>query len=299
MDIVTHAMMGTVLAGPLLPAAPLTASCFILGSVLPDLDSISRCFGKLAFLRCHQTYTHGLPAIVAVGVAAYLLIPREFQEPWAPLALVAGLLLHVGLDLTNTYGTAILSPFSSRRFCVEWLFFIDAVVVTASSAALCVQWLPLGLKDHAAWITTAAYAVFLSGYWILRMALHRRARHLAPASTLSLIPSSLVPWRSFGCAKCSGGVMTFRLNALNGNVDRRQSHTVHDQTYDTILNTLPEFRLMRQLSPAYHVTSAKPLADCMTLICRDLRVRNFGGRFGELVVVVDGNGKILSRRFYV
>ena len=135
MDIVTHALMGAVIAGPALATAPLTASCFIMGSVLPDLDAFSRCFGKQAFLRWHQTYTHGVPVIALAGIVTWMLIPRWTGEPLAALALAAGMALHVGLDLSNTYGTAALSPLSARRWCMEWVFFVDGAVVVLSVVA--------------------------------------------------------------------------------------------------------------------------------------------------------------------
>src|SRR5690348_820648 len=120
MDIVTHALMGLALAGPLLPAAPVTAACFVVGAVLPDVDALARCLGKGAFLRLHQTYTHGVPFAGVAALTAWLVIPSGFGEPFAPVALAAGIVLHAALDVTNTYGTAVFAPFSRRRFCTEW-----------------------------------------------------------------------------------------------------------------------------------------------------------------------------------
>ena len=51
MDIVTHAMMGAITASTLAEDQPEAAAAFLLGSVLPDLDAPSRCFGKRALLR--------------------------------------------------------------------------------------------------------------------------------------------------------------------------------------------------------------------------------------------------------
>lgn len=299
MDIATHAMMGAVLAGPLLATRPLTGACFVLGSVLPDLDALSRCFGKQAFLRWHQSYTHGLPVILLAGLLAWLFIPEGLGEPWAPLALVAGLLLHVGLDVTNTYGTAVLSPLSSRRFCAEWVFFIDAFVVTASAAAILIQWLPLAKSSGGIWLVAAVYALLLASYWLAKTALHARARHLATPDTLSLIPSSLVPWLYYGCAELEGGIRVFRISALSGHIDQEQDCPVHDAAYADVLSHLPEFQIMRQLSPAYRITDATAVAEGTRLTCRDLRTRNFGGRFGQLVAVMSSEGQILTRRFYV
>jgi hypothetical protein len=91
--------------------------------VAPDLDVLSRLFGKRAFLAAHQTWSHALPLIAAAGAAAYLLLDHR---PAVPLALVAGMSLHALLDWTNTYGITLWLPFTRRRFCAEWVFFIDA-----------------------------------------------------------------------------------------------------------------------------------------------------------------------------
>ncbi len=134
MDVVTHAMSGLVLAAPIAPHAPVTASAFLLGTVLPDLDALSRLFGRTAFLRWHQTWTHSLPAALAAGLLAWgVFAASGLAEAWAAPALVAGLLLHVLLDLTNTYGLTPLAPFSRRRTSLNWVFFVDAPVATVSA----------------------------------------------------------------------------------------------------------------------------------------------------------------------
>ncbi|MCZ6793580.1 MAG: metal-dependent hydrolase [Planctomycetota bacterium] len=122
MDIVTHTLAGAVVASPLLGSAPLTATCIVFGSVLPDLDSLSRCFGKVAVLRWHQTYSHSLAAVAVVTALAWpALGTLGAAEPMAPpLALGGAVLVHILLDVSNTYGVALLAPFSRRRYCVEF-----------------------------------------------------------------------------------------------------------------------------------------------------------------------------------
>ncbi len=55
MDVVTHALIGLIGASPFAVSHPVAASCFALGAVAPDLDALSRLFGKRAFMRAHQT----------------------------------------------------------------------------------------------------------------------------------------------------------------------------------------------------------------------------------------------------
>ena len=73
MDVVTHTVAGAIIASPMFSTSPLTAGCFVLGSVLPDADSLGRVFGKAPFIRWHQTYTHSLPVIVVLTMLIWPL----------------------------------------------------------------------------------------------------------------------------------------------------------------------------------------------------------------------------------
>lgn len=133
MDVVTHGLMGIIVASPFLAEHPLPAACFMMGSVLPDLDAFSRVMGKRRFLQVHQTYSHALPVIAIVGAVFWaVLAATGTSSPRAAAALALGMIFHSLFDVTNTYGIRLLAPFSSRRFCTEWVFFIDSVVVAAT-----------------------------------------------------------------------------------------------------------------------------------------------------------------------
>ena len=300
MDVVTHAMIGLVLASPVAPTHPEAAAAFMLGSVLPDLDATSRIFGKRAFLHAHQTYTHSTPIIVAIGVAAAAaLTAADIRAPYAPLALALGMLLHSFMDVTNTYGITVLAPFSHRRSSLDWVFFIDAFVLAVSvPAAGYVGWVWSQGRD-VAWLLPGAYAVALSVYWPVKAVLHRRAKRLSPTGTVSLVPSALLPWEFLGTAEEGAVVRLFRLDARTGEVTDDGGQEILDDAWSPVLEQRPEYRLMRSLSPAYHVVEAAARPDGTELLCKDLRTRNFGGRFGELRVLVAPDGAVLRTDFNV
>ena len=75
MNIITHALSGVVIAAPLFPERPLTATCVVLGSVLPDIDVVMRVFGKVSFLRWHQTFTHSVPVILPQTACLWMNLP--------------------------------------------------------------------------------------------------------------------------------------------------------------------------------------------------------------------------------
>jgi membrane-bound metal-dependent hydrolase YbcI (DUF457 family) len=299
MDIVTHTVAGVVIAGPIFSTSPLTAGCFILGSVLPDIDSLSRIFGKVPFIRWHQTYTHSLPVIIVLTMLIWPL-PKwlGIDEAWAPVAIGVGMLLHALMDATNTYGVALLTPLSRKRVCTEWIFFIDGAMIAVSSGFLIVI---LVRRLHGQWVQPSLalmYGSFLAVYWLLRWLVHRRAVRLAPAGTLSMIPSAIVPWRFFACRTQADIVQVFEFSAIHGTTTIPKSWQTYDIKYEGWLTHVVEYRLMRELSPGYHAVEVAEDQETTKIVCRDLRIRNFGGKFGRLELAFTSDGKIVGKMFY-
>lgn len=299
MDIVTHGMMGTIVAAPFFAAYPEAAAAFMFGSVAPDLDAFSRVFGRRAFLKSHQTYSHAFPVIVAIGLVA--LAAREVGgvwAPWAPLGLALGMAFHTTLDWTNTYGITLFAPFSKKRFCTEWVFFIDSVVLVACAAALSGM-AASSSGGEVGFVPSAAFVVSMALYWPIKIALRRRAWARCPEGTLSLLPSALVPWRYYGCSRQGTEIVAFTVDALSGAVSDEQRLSILDSDYEQTLEAVAEFQAMRELSPAYHLIETTETAEGVSLVCRDLRTRNFSTRFGQLDVDLDAGGKVCRLEFHV
>jgi len=266
-------MSGFVLAAPFLESHPAAAGTFLLATVAPDLDALSRLFGKRAFLRAHQTWSHSLLVIAVLALLVYLLpgVPANVA-----VALGAGMAFHALLDWTNTYGITLWMPLSRRRFSADAVFFIDSVVVALSAVATLVAVL---LWPTPGWIAVL-YAALLVAYIALKLVLRRRALARCGGAPTSLLPSAWSPFRWFGCERRSRDVRLFR---MNGSITDQGTVSALD---DEAVRDLPEFRIMRELSPLFVVTER----DGDMLTCRDLRTRNFGARFGTLRVRVGPDG---------
>jgi membrane-bound metal-dependent hydrolase YbcI (DUF457 family) len=297
-DILTHAGIGLIAASPFLADRPELALGIAAGSVLPDLDALSRLVNRRAFLQAHQTSTHALPvqaavAVLAGGLATYV----GWNGVEIGGGLLAGLVGHSLLDLTNTFGVALFVPFSWRRFCLEWVFFIDATVLATMGLTLALV-LPIWFGNaEISGAYTAAFFIFLCGYILGKGVLRRRAGRFTPEAK-SLAPSALVPWRFFGTRPAPDGMILFRVNALTGVQSPVAKVPVFDEAFAPILDGLPEFRVMREASPEYHVVSALSDGHGTRLLCRDLRIRNFGTRFGDLEVWLDEQRQIIRSRFH-
>jgi membrane-bound metal-dependent hydrolase YbcI (DUF457 family) len=126
---------------------------------------------------------------LAVGVVAGLL---GWNGVGLGGGLLAGLIGHSLLDLSNTFGVAWLTPLSPRRFCLEWVFFIDVVVLAAMALTLGLV-IPMWFhQERVPAFYAGSFFAFLVAYFLGKGVLRQRAGRLSPGAK-SLVPSALVP----------------------------------------------------------------------------------------------------------
>ena len=144
MDIVTHGLVGVlaVRAFRSRTSWPVVAAA-VGGALAPDLDGVAGLWDPMAPITVHRTMTHsligGLP--LAAGVAA-VTKPWGHTPSFPVLAGFAylGVLSHIGLDLLNPFGTAVLWPFASHRFGLGWLYVLDPAMTGLVALALVLSW---------------------------------------------------------------------------------------------------------------------------------------------------------------
>lgn len=294
MDILTHAAIGIIAAGAFIET-PELALGILAGSVAPDLDVLSRLFGKRAMLHCHQTASH---SVFTLTLVAGLLAVTPLGTA-AAVGFLAGGLLHVLMDYTNTLGVTLLWPVNKRRMQVGWVFFIDAWVmaVTLSGAVLTV--FSIIVSSHSSWDIALVVVIMLGAYWFWKRWLLTKAKSLANAGSVSIIPSAFLPWQFYVCSKLEDQVSVTLLNVFSGAEKSVSATTIFDAEENIILTSLPEWRLMRELSPAYHAVSRAPSSTGRIISCRDLRIRNFKSTYGDLDVHVDATGAVIKTVFHV
>jgi membrane-bound metal-dependent hydrolase YbcI (DUF457 family) len=297
MDIVTHAGIGLIAALPFANSRPELALGIVAGSVLPDLDALSRFFGKRAFMRMHQTWSHALPVQLVVSVLAGAAAHRlGFASLLFGVGLFLGMMAHSLLDLSNTLGVTLFAPFSRKRICLAWVFFIDAFVLAATVTVASWMLWEFYRKGDAPPLLAAAFFGAMVFYFGAKGLLHRRA---AQFGTVSLVPSALCPWQFLATEERDGNSYLFSVNAITRSRKILNSQPMLDGFYLEQLSTIPEFRMMRDLSPAYHVIRSEPDATGERLLCRDLRTRNFNTTFGDLEVKLDANKRVVGIEFHV
>ena len=146
LDPVTHIVAGLCVARSLPAAArgPDTAVAVLAASLLPDIDVLwSLSDPATAALNRHML-THSLVglALLSAGFGALASLLSRRLSLMAFVMLVAlAVLIHLGLDVINSFGIALLYPWSSFRFELPLVFILDPVLTGLLLGALLVSFM--------------------------------------------------------------------------------------------------------------------------------------------------------------
>lgn len=201
-------------------------------------------------------------------------------------------------DLTITYGIRIIAPFSGRRVCFEWTFFIDSVIILMTTAALVPAVLTLRFEHDAYPAASGMFVLALMVYFVVKWWLRRRAGTMAN-NAVSVIPSALIPLMFFVCEQSGDSVTSSQVNVLTKKTNRLTSHTIYDEESAERLAVIPEYQAMKSLGPAYHVIERREDSDGTHILCRDMRIVNFDTTFGMLDVTFGTDDKPVSVHLHV
>lgn len=146
MDNICHTLVGVAASrAGLNTKTALATSTLAISANLPDIDVLAFATSVPA-VAIRRGITHGVvaQALLPLGFAAVMYAigrrrNRDVSLGWLMVLSYFGVLSHVFLDLLNSYGVRLLSPFSNRWFYGDALFIIDPWL-----------WLMLGAGTFAA-----------------------------------------------------------------------------------------------------------------------------------------------------
>ncbi|MGE5701707.1 MAG: metal-dependent hydrolase [Clostridia bacterium] len=183
MDTGSHLLLGVSLAGlayvdPAVAQHPEIAQAVLagtlIGSVAPDFDTVVRLKGYSTYIRHHRGVSHSIPALFLwpVVIVLPLVWINGLSGAWLPLYLwtFAAVVLHVLLDMLNSYGVQSLRPFSKRWVHLDILAIFEPFLFLLHLAGV-VAWLGFSLEPQA--LFPGVYAISLV-YILIRTIQHRR-----------------------------------------------------------------------------------------------------------------------------
>ncbi len=148
MEPVTHMLTGACISrSGMNRTTGLATLTMVIAAEIPDADFIWVLRGRLAYFAHHRGITHTLlasPLMAAVAVAAafafHRVWPRDARNPprWGRLFFYAwlGVLSHILLDFTNSYGIRPFAPFFPRWFSWDIVYIVEPLFLIVLLAGL-------------------------------------------------------------------------------------------------------------------------------------------------------------------
>jgi inner membrane protein len=155
MDNVTHTLVGALLGETVARRIPrslpldtrrrLFVPTLAIGSNLPDIDLLYTTVGqgKLEYLLHHRGHTHTIIGAIVLALGLWLLhecwwrrrqhVPTPVERRALIASSMAGPLLHLALDGTNSYGVHPFWPFDNRWRYGDAVFIVEPLFWAASA----------------------------------------------------------------------------------------------------------------------------------------------------------------------
>lgn len=127
MDPITHSLTGATIFN-LGFRRKLAMWVLIFSSLAPDFDYITRFWGMDMFLRYHRGITHGILFLFLVPPIIALIFGLRKGFLYYYFLAFLGYAAHLFMDLTNQYGTRILSPLDWEQYSLDLTFIIDPYI---------------------------------------------------------------------------------------------------------------------------------------------------------------------------
>lgn len=137
MDNLCHSLIGMAMSrAGLHKRTALATSTLVIANNLPDIDVGVFATNTLA-MSFRRGWTHGVlaQATLPIALTGAMLLYDKYRKKKSPdhvvrpgqilLLSYLGVLLHVFMDFTNSYGVRLLMPFSGRWFYGDALFIVD------------------------------------------------------------------------------------------------------------------------------------------------------------------------------
>jgi inner membrane protein len=295
---------------------PRATLLLVISANIPDIDFVAIARGPLFYFEQHRGITHSIAAAPVMAFLSVLLVcaiartMRGWAVAWG-LALI-GVASHLLLDLTNTYGIRLLSPFSSQWLHLDLINLFDLIVW----AVLLLAWVgpllgrlvsgEIGAKPG----TGRGLAIFALSFFLVydfgRFLWHQRAIEILnsriyqdgpPIRAAAFPDAGVSPLVWTGWIERPEFVMHFTVNVLKE----------FDPTAGAIIFTpapSPAIEAARQAHPVkvflrfaqYPLWSVKPVDDPEG--ARDVEVTDWRFPFGAQALV-DPSNRVISSSFHI
>ncbi len=293
MDPVTHSLAGVTIAN-LGFKRKAAMWVLLLSSIAPDFDYITRLWGADVFLRYHRGITHGILALFVVPIIIGLIFGyRKGFFYYSSLAFF-GYAAHLFMDLTNQYGTRILSPLDWEQFSLDLIFIIDPYITLGLllSVILC------KLNKRRAAVIALVTLFFLVAYAGGRDYLHDKTKDFLKdeieANTYKMCPMPNDFLRWWFIAQSGDEIKVGFADLFTKRVCVQETYRITHK--DPFIDRSKETRVVKNFLyfAMYPYAEVRREGGTITVIWRELSYSFMAGDHFVAKVVFDKEGKIVS-----
>lgn len=296
MDPITHGLAGATIAN-LGFKQKAVIWVLLLSSIAPDFDYITRFWGADIFLRYHRGITHGILALLIVPIVIGLIFGYRKGFLYYFFIAFLGYAAHLFMDLTNQYGTRILSPIDWQQYSLDLMFIIDPYITIGLllSVILC------RFNPKRA-ITIALIAIFLFiAYTGGRYYLHGKTRDFlkekvdANSYKICPLPNDFLRW--WFITRSGDEIKVGFADLFTQRICVQEEYKVTNR--DPYIERSAETRVVKNFLYFAKYPNAEVKRDTgkTTVVWRDLAYSFMAGEHFVAKVVFDREDKILNSYF--
>ena len=205
MDTITHGLAGYAVAktGLAKDTGRWGVIAGVAASLFPDIDGLFASFYGTEFtLKYHRGLTNSIFLMVPISLLfAWLFVKISGKKRFQTFFLIwlVEILVHTFLDLITSFGTMILTPLSSYRFALDWVFIIDLFLtgIFLIFSILIILWRSRSkILARISVALAAAYILMCGGnhLWALSLAKNYAHEHKLRTENIAALPQPLSPF---------------------------------------------------------------------------------------------------------
>lgn len=307
MDLISHGLMGTMMAGLGLKGkfGLTSVVTMIIANIAPDLDVITGIRGPKYFYKYHREVTHSLLgacilwALISTGI--YLFTP--LHNLLAVIAMVGiGLAGHLLMDSLTPWGLPLFYPFNSKKYGFDLIWFCDPVMIASMIGGVYLAYqFPAGEKLFY-W---GSLAVIVS-YLALRVVQKRKARQMAQTeltprfreAEVCILPSAISPFLWDVIYKARGHYLYVSVDTRKEQillVREFNSSSYHRCVKGSCQAEMADVFLKRSRFPFYSVVKEE---GTYIVEWHDVQLLNLGGVHG-VTVYLDAFGQVTGEKLHI
>jgi inner membrane protein len=303
MDNLTHTLTGLAVArAGLEKRTPGATLALVLASNIPDADLLFGLQGSASYLQHHRDLSHSVVGAPLLALALAVVLRLALRKArFLPLlaATLAGVAVHVFMDLWTSYGTRVLAPFDRTFYTWDLVFIVDPWLLLLLLATLLLA-RRLPTPSRVATVGLGLMLAYVGG----RAVLHQRAVEAGIARVpggsvvrAAALPTPLDPFRWRLLADTGSAYFTGEVN-LNAPVTplRRREKLPETAVVARVRETSDVAGVFLQFATFPWLEVAETDAGT-EVVFRDLRFERPGRDSFAARVLVGPDGRIKSEAF--